>query len=185
MSPLPWRRAHPSPFDLYLSTIDALESIRKEVTAMSANTTASALPFTLTDVDGDTLNVSRYSGIRPATSPGGALVNTVSLPGSVGHFVTKEEAPKLALAILLAAGYEDISHGGPIESAVSSLASIEKKKLAAEKLEAEALSLYNAGRRALGNEEVESFEDPRVVGFAETWIQIAKHARRLAAESTK
>lgn len=150
-----------------------LPSSKRKRKLMSSN-----LPFTLTDVDNDKLTVRAFRGGFSAHT--GALIKAEPVPGSVGHLVTKEEAPELALAILLAAGYSDDSHGGTIESAVATLASVGKKKAAEEALKAEALKLLNVMRAAsFQSPKLESLDD---VPSREAWIQIAKAARKIAAK---
>lgn len=137
--------------------------------------------FTLTVFDGDALEISEAPRIGGARD-GGALIETKpSAGGTIGTFVSREEAPEVALAILKAAGYSDSSHSGPVESAVASLASIGKKKEAAAKLDADALELYNAGARRIGDYAIDSLDElPEVV--AEGWRAVVKHSRKLAAQ---
>lgn len=140
--------------------------------------------LTITDFDGDTLTIAQAPRIGEARD-GGALVHVKPSPdgvgSSIGVFVSREEAPEVALAILKAAGYSDSSHSGPVESAVASLASIGKKKEAAAKLDAHALELYNAGARRIGDYAIESLDEiPEE--HAEGWRAVVKHARKLAAQ---
>lgn len=143
-----------------------------------------SLPFVSTDADGDALKISASPERGIARGKEGALVATkpANPARSIGVFVSKEEAPKAALAILVAAGINPDSHGSAVESAAAALASILARQERAAKLEADALELINALNAQTGGPALVSFEG--LPATREAWLQVAKAARKLAAQAS-
>ncbi|MCZ9884659.1 hypothetical protein [Arthrobacter sp. B2a2-09] len=145
-------------------------------------TLAYSLPLTVTDADGDSLTIVPAPKVGIAREAEGALVKThFTGSGSLGTFVSKEDAPAAALAILQSAGINPDAHGTALESAAATLYSIFRKKEAAAKLEEEALTLANASYAALDLNVVDSLADISSPYAREAWIQCAKAARKLHA----
>ncbi|CCQ44688.1 hypothetical protein ARTSIC4J27_617 [Pseudarthrobacter siccitolerans] len=142
-----------------------------------------SLPLTVRDADGDKLTVSASPEIGIARGAEGALVQTVEThPGaSLGVFVSKDEAPAVALAILISAGINPDAHGNVFESAAAALASVFAKKDREAKLEAEALDFLNAFRSA---SNLAPLEDLGALNTREAWLRVAKHARKSAAQAS-
>jgi hypothetical protein len=140
-----------------------------------------SLPYTATDADGDKLTVSPSPEIGIARRKEGALVQTVGAsPASIGVFVSKEEAPRVALAVLISAGINPDAHGNALESAAATLASIQARQERAAKLEADALELYNALTASTNGPALVSFDG--LPATREAWLQVAKTARKQAAQ---
>lgn len=104
---------------------------------------------------------------------------------------TPEEAAKLGLAVLEAAGAHKDSQdflGGAVEQLKFHIG--EQERITAEareraELEAEALELFNTQVRALGDGlEVDSLDDMHHIA-KESWLAVARRARELAKEATK
>ena len=149
---------------------------------MTAPAPSFSLPLSVTDADGDKVVVSASPELGIARNAEGALVQTsYNGPGSIGVFVSKEEAPKVALAILISAGHNPDSHGNVFESAAAALASVFARQDREAALKAEALELANARRKELGYALRASFEEIEPREAREAWLQVAKTARKLAA----
>lgn len=151
-----------------------------------------SLPLTVTDADGDSLTIAPAPKIGIAYHAEGALVSRKddARPGyfsgeSIGVFVSKEEAPAVALAILVSAGINPDSHGSTLESAAAALASIFAKQDRAAKLDAEAVELANAAYGALDLDLVESLDDVASPHARESWRAVAKAARKIAAKAAE
>ena len=147
--------------------------------------TSFSLPFTVSDADGDTLTVSASPELGIARGAEGALVQTTYTgQGSIGVFVPKEDAPRVALAVLISAGINPDSHGSAVESAAATLASIQARQERAAKLDADALELANASYRAVGWEVLGSLDEMSNDEAREAWRQVAKTARKIAAKAS-
>lgn len=145
--------------------------------------TSFSLPFVSTDADGDKVTISASPETGIARGAEGALLQTTQQsPRSIGVFVPKDEAPKVALAVLMAAGINPDSHGSAVESAAATLASILGRQERAAKLEADALELFNALADSHNGPKLTSFEG--LPATRENWLQVAKAARKLAAQAS-
>lgn len=154
----------------------------KEIPQMTTPVPSFSLPYTATDADGDALKISSSPELGIARGAEGSLVNmTTTGTGSIGVFVSKEEAPRVALAILISAGHNPDAHGNAVESAAAALASIQAREERRVKLEGEALELANARRNVLGYTPRKSFGEIEPPEAREAWLQVAKAARKLAA----
>lgn len=120
----------------------------------------------------------------------GPIIVVSDGPGARASRYTPEEAAKLGLAVLEAAGVQDTSTGGHITGPRIAMAELkhyvkredEKAAEARERaeLEAEALELFNVNQGI--NLPDWGKADRAVIS---SWVRVARRARELAKEATK
>lgn len=117
----------------------------------------------------------------------GPIIVVSDGPGARASRYTPEEAAKLGLAILEAAGVTETDSPYMQEAADNLRAYILlEEKVTAEarelaELEAEALELVNAHRKACGSPTATTWDD-LTLGAKENWLAVARRAREMRTE---